>query len=364
MYTAFLALPPLEPKTGKEIEADTTTILETALASSQTSAGWWSRISYALDDALQKLDGALPKNDAVKYVVVPSMFGGLGSVALQMVQDEGTFLDKPNIETNIEAEISANALAGTESNTGSDNLNNTDSETQIAKANHDFVPSIEIHPGLEFLVLVISSVLLGTVVGFIGAVLSLDGPPEEANNKSKLAATALTFALFFPSVITVLQRNAESQTNQLRSQFQSEVKEITQEAEATVQQVEDRAAKNRIDETNRTLNKVNEFVDQAVANDPSQSTQLGETTNTIIEEKSILINDAESLARTATSEESARGFIDSISEIGTTDNEAIRNYAISALEEIQESPEISEAVQQAAREKLSELQTTDLDDAQ
>lgn len=357
MYTAFLALPPLETQSENEVEAETVPFSQTA--SAETVSGLWSNVAPTLNTALQKLDSALPKNDAVKYVVIPSMFGGLGSVALQMVQDEGTFLTEPELKQTDDVETASSTTAETSVDTTSSAANNAESGTLFHDRKHDFVPSIEMAAGLEFLVLVVSSVLLGAVVGFIGAILSLDGPPEEANNKSKLAATALTFALFFPSVITVLQQNAESQTNQLKSQFKADVQEITQKAENSVQKAEDsaqQAAKSRIDEVNEALNKVTD--------NPNQSSQIEDTTNHIIEKKSSLIDDAKELALTATSEESARDFIESIAEIGEADIEAVKNYAIKALEEIEENPEVAAEVQQAAEDKAEELRNIQSDSLQ
>ncbi|MBE9066905.1 hypothetical protein IQ260_09585 [Leptolyngbya cf. ectocarpi LEGE 11479] len=355
MYTAFLALPPLDPRSDNEVEAETVPFSETA-ASVETVSGLWSNVAPALNNALQKLDSALPKNDAVKYVVIPSMFGGFGSVALQMVQDEGTFVAEPELKPTEERETAGNTTDETSIDTTSGAANSAERAMVRHEPKHDFVPSVEMAAGLEFLILVVSSVLLGAVVGFIGAVLSLDGPPAEANNKSKLAATALAFALFFPSVITVLQQNAESQAKQLKSQYQAKVQDITRDAKDSIQEAEDsaqQAAKSRIDEVNEVLDEVTD--------NPSQSSGVEEATNHIVEKKSALIDDARELALTATSEESARDFIESIADIGEADIEAVQNYAIDALEEIEENSEIVAEVQQAAQEKAEELRNIDSD---
>lgn len=354
MYTAFLALPPLESQPDNEVEAETVPCSEATAASVETVSGLWSNVSPALNQALQKLDSALPKNDAVKYVVIPSMFGGLGSVALQMVQDEGTFLAESELKQTDELETAVTDATSAENTFSA--ANNAEHEIVRYEPRHDFVPSVEMAAGLEFLILVVSSVLLGAVVGFIGAVLSLDGPPKEANNKSKLSATALAFALFFPSVITVLQQNAESQAKQLKSQFQAEVQEITQEAEDSIQEAEDnaqQAAKSRIDEVNEALNQV--------ADNPSQPSRPEDAINHIVDKKSALIDEAKGFALTATSEESARDFIESIAEIGEADIEAVKNYAVAALEEIAEDPEVAAEVQQAAKEKAEDLRNLESD---
>lgn len=235
MNTALLALPPLDPQTSKT-EPETTFTPETILPAPPEIAELSSAASQAMNGAANQLNSTLVNNVTVRYVVVPAMFGGLGSVALRLIQEGGSFMATANaqaLDPQDGEEISAQAEPMGEEQGSEENLGQVESglEAQDDSASstqdqqtgteetvvHDFVPSIQLGAGLEFLILVTSSVLLGAVVGFIGAILSLDGPPEKANNKSKLAATSLMFALFFPSVITVFQENAMSQARLIRA---------------------------------------------------------------------------------------------------------------------------------------------------
>lgn len=337
MYTAFLALPPLENQTGTKAG----TIPETDPLFPAFSSDLSSAAAHQVNHAVTKLNKTLLTDDTVRYVVVPAMVGGLGSVALQMIQEGGTFMAKSvAVGKPVEQRDPAPAQTGQ----GAENTQTaapapgTDGNEQTAPAQthkvsteqavaHDFVPSIRVHAGLEFLILVASSVLLGTVVGFMGAVLSLDGPPKEANNKSKLAATALMFALFFPSVITVFQENAISQAELIQAdKVNSDLKDQVQEKTQQAENLEEVARKEIIEET---------------AADPVST-----------------INNTHSLVLNATSEQKAKDAISSIFTIGNSDDGDVRDSALRVLTEIEENPALSEAVQQAAVEQLEKLSDT------
>lgn len=290
------------------------------------------------DEVLHTLKDVLKTDATVKYVVVPAMVGGLGSVALQMVQDGGNFV--------------------------------VESEEQPPE--HDFIPAIQTHAGVEFSVLVASSVLLGAVVGYIGAILTLDGPPKDSNNKSKLAATALMFALFFPSVITVLQQNVESQANQINFE---KVQDLTEKAQEESQRADklEQLVENRITQSNETLDETLDDVNATLTttdgdNRPDvltgemQSNQLEDAQSRIIREKKSLIEDNQALVVTASSNAKAREFINNIFEIGNVDVEDgiedVRTYAIQTLEDINKNSDIDAELQTAAKEKAEELMAT------
>ena len=380
MYTAFLALPPLNPQTGKT-EPATTFIPETNLTAPPEFFELSSTASHTVNGATHKLNSTLSNNVTVRYVVVPAMFGGLGSVALRLIQEGGSFMATANaqaIDTQDGEEISAQAATvdkeqGSEENLGQiessldvedNSVSNTQGQQTATEESvvHDFVPSIQLGAGLEFLILVTSSILLGAVVGFIGTILSLDGPPEKANNKSKLAATSLMFALFFPSVITVFQENAMSQAKLIRADeektvLEEKVRETTQQAENL-----EEVAHDRIINDIETLDIAPETIEPSLPNDlaPLSRIQATSPTNSQIS----LIDSTKALVLNATSDEKAQEFIDSIFKIGNVDDGAVRDHAVRALGEINENPALSEAVQQAAEEKAEELQNMVADDLQ
>ena len=268
------------------------------------------------------------------------------------------------IEPQDDEENAAQAELGNEDQSSEETLDQPVSQVENGRISerqeqteavvHDFVPSIQLGAGLEFFILVISSILLGAVVGFIGTILSLDGPPEKANNKSKLAATSLMFALFFPSVITVFQENATSQAKLLRADeektvLQEKVRETTQQAENI-----ETVARDRINsDIDQTLDIAPELIEPSSPDSliPFSHTREADPANA----QSSLIDSTRVLVVNATSEENAKESINSIFRIGNVDDVAIRNHAIRALREIEKNSALSEAVQQAAAEKAEEL---------
>ena len=376
MYTAFLALPPVESHTGQST-LDATTIPEVLPEAAEGSS------AAVLNNAANTLNSKLLNNDTVKYVVVPAMFGGLGSVALRFIQEGGNFMATANAQENIQEtgqpiEQTDNEAAQTasglieqsvqgggepteqEPETTNSRENQPQQITQEATIAHDFVPSIQMSAGFEFLILVTSSILLGAVVGFIGAILSLDGPPEQANNKSKLAATALMFALFFPSVITVFQENAMSQAKLIKADKDRNV------LEEQVRQKSEQAENLQAVAHDQITNNIEILDGDSTDSDPSstdgQSSLIqGQTlpNSTITENQTALIDSTKSLVLNATSEEKAKEFITSIFRIGNSDNSDVREHAIRALREIEANPALSETVQQAATEKVEKLLTVE-----
>ncbi|MBT9315324.1 hypothetical protein [Leptothoe spongobia] len=296
---------------------------------------------------------SLITDDTVRYVVVPAMVGGLGSVALQMIQDGGNFVVTPDEQTTKTAHQDNNESAILTDQTSRNEGIKTTSEQSHE---HDFIPAIKMHTGVEFSILVASSVLLGAVVGYIGAILTTDGQPRESNNKPKLAATALMFALFFPSVIQVLEKNVESEANKIRSELQDNVQEANQVAETNAQltKEKEKAAKDNIDQTNQNLDEVAESFKQVDAANFTQNLQIKETTKRIIESKFALIDEAKSLALEATSDESAKQFVNSIFEIGRGDDVDVKQHAIQVLAKIKEESG-SREVQEAAEAKAAAL---------
>ena len=368
MYTAFLALPPAESQTSPST-LDATTIPQVGLEATEGA-------SRAVSNTENALDSQLLNNDTVKYVVVPAMFGGLGSVALRFIQEGGTFMASTS-EENIQeigelAEQPDNEMAepelieqsvqvggeptDQEPETRNSRQNQPQQTTQETTIAHDFVPSIQMSAGLEFLILVTSSILLGAVVGFIGAILSLDGPPEKANNKSKLAATALMFALFFPSVITVFQENAMSQARLIkadkdRNVLEEQVRKKSEQAENLQEVAHDQITNNiEILDSDSTDSDPSSTDGQSIL---PQGQLL--PTNTLTENQTALIDSTKALVLNATSEEKAKEFITSIFRIGNSDNSDVREHGIRALREIEANPTLSEAIQQAAKEKAETL---------
>ncbi|WP_031293178.1 hypothetical protein [Leptolyngbya sp. Heron Island J] len=378
MYTAFLALPPLDSQIDTT-EPETTPVPETILPTPPAISELSTAAAKTVNSSVNELNRTLLSNDTVRYVVVPAMFGGLGSVALRLIQEGGSFMAAANaqaIETQDGEELTAQTESEGEEQGSQENLGQTELgvETQDDNASdiqesqtiteeaivHDFVPSIQMGAGLEFSILVTSSVLLGAVVGFIGTILSLDGPPEHANNKSKLAATALMFALFFPSVITVFQENAMSQAQLIkadneRNVLEEQVREKTQQAE----NLEDVAHDQIINEI-ELLGSDSTYLEPSPLHGQSSPQQVEPLApNTIIDSQTALIDSTKSLVLNATSEEKAKEFITSIFKIGNIDNGDVREYAIRALREVAENPTLSEAVQQTAAEKAEELETSE-----
>ncbi|MGD1949570.1 MAG: hypothetical protein ACFB14_07985 [Leptolyngbyaceae cyanobacterium] len=357
MYTAFLALPPLDSSAGKaKPEEISKTIPPTAVPEISSIA------SNTVNSAAAKLNSTLLNNVTARYVVAPAMFGGLGSVALRIIQEGGTFMTAANAqvtEPQDGEEIAVQAELGNEDQGSEETLDQPVSEhqKQTEAVVHDFVPSIQLGAGLEFLILVVSSILLGAVVGFIGTILSLDGPPEKANNKSKLAATSLMFALFFPSVITVFQENATSQAKLLRADeektvLQDKVRETTQQAENI-----ETVARDRINsDIDQTLETAPESIEPSSPDSliPFSHTREADPANA----QSSLIDSTRVLVVNATSEENAKESINSIFRIGNVDDGAVRDHAIRALREIEKNSALSEAVQQAAAEKAEDLLNT------
>ena len=358
MYTAFLALPPLDSSASKA-KSEATSISETI---PPTAISEFS--DAAVNDAAAKLNSTLLNTVTARYVVVPAMFGGLGSVALRIIQEGGTFMaaaTAQGIEPQDDEEIVVRPELGNEDQGSEEMLDLAAAENdsvperqeQTEAVVHDFVPSIQLGAGLEFFILVTSSILLGAVVGFIGTILSLDGPPEKANNKSKLAATSLMFALFFPSVITVFQENATSQAKLLRADeektvLQEKVRETTQQAENI-----ETVARDRINsDIDQTLETAPESVEPSSPDSliPFSHTREADPANA----QSSLIDSTRVLVVNATSEENAKESINSIFRIGNVDDGAIRNHAIRALREIEKNSALSEAVQQTAAEKAEE----------
>ena len=360
MYTAFLTLPPLDPPADTaQPEAISETISLMPSSVSEFSGN-------TVNVTAARLNSTLLNNVTARYVVVPAMLGGLGSVALRIIQEGGTFLatNAQAIEpqeteaqdvSEGEDQSSEGTLNLTKPETEAENDRVSDNQGQITEAvvTHDFVPSIQMGAGLEFLILVTSSVLLGAVVGFIGTILSLDGPPEKANNKSKLAATSLMFALFFPSVITIFQENAMSQAKLIRADeertvLEEKVRQTTQQAE-TLEEI----AHERIIDDIETLNISPEAIEPSSPERLAPFSQIQETDPT--DSQTSLIDSTRALALNATSDERAKEFIDSIFKIGNVDDGAVRDHAIRVLREIEENPTLSEAVQQTAEEKAEEL---------
>ena len=374
MNTAFLALPQLESNTSP---ADQTSPGgKTDLLPTSAGFGLTPAATDTITDAVTQLNKTLLSNDTVKYVVVPAMFGGLGSVALQMIQEGGTFMIKA--ETNKKTDENQDSRGNTtqteqgsaeQSNyttteqveQDSENLDNQlDKETSTEQATvHDFVPSIQMGAGLEFLILVASSVLLGAVVGFIGAILSLDGPPEKANNKSKLAATALMFALFFPSVITVFQQNAVSQAKLLKADSENNhLKEQVIEKGQQAANIEEAASKQLTDRI-ETLESEPDVTAPPIPSEPiTPLEQLQDAEqSSLMASKISLIDSTKDLVLNATSEEKAKEFITSIFKIGDIEDAAVRNHAIEALREIEGNQVLPEIIQQTAAEQAQILQS-------
>ena len=196
-------------------------------------------------------------------------------------------------------------------------------------------------------------------VGFIGAILSLDGPPEKTNNKSKLAATALMFALFFPSVITVFQQNAVSQAKLLRADTENNnLEEQVREKIKQAENIEEAASKQLTDRI-ETLESESEIIEPPIPSEPIAP--LGQLQNaeqsSLIASKLSLIDSTKALVLNATSEEKAKEFITSIFKIGDIENTAVKDHAIEALREIEDNHVLPEIIQQTAAEQSQILQS-------
>ena len=285
----------------------------------------------------------------------------MASTSEENIQEIGELAEQPENEMAEPELIEQSGQVGgeptdQEPETRNSRQNQPQQTTQETTIAHDFVPSIQMSAGLEFLILVTSSILLGAVVGFIGAILSLDGPPEKANNKSKLAATALMFALFFPSVITVFQENAMSQARLIkadkdRNVLEEQVRKKSEQAENLQEVAHDQITNNiEILDSDSTDSDPSSTDGQSIL---PQGQLL--PTNTLTENQTALIDSTKALVLNATSEEKAKEFITSIFRIGNSDNSDVREHGIRALREIEANPTLSEAIQQAAKEKAETL---------
>lgn len=254
----------------------------------------------------------LSANESAKYIVAPSLLGGVGSIALSLRKER--FFTEVRIANNPSYDV-----------------------------RHDLITGIAAPLFLELPIMLASNILLGAITGFVGTVLTIGVPSE--SNRSRVVASALMFSLFFPSLLSTMEQNtiakiraeaAEEQVQRSRQRLE-EAEEIATDVLGSLRR--------NFDDFSTALSNGNDLDIRAA----------------LVEVQKGIINDAKSLVTSSTSVETAKRNIDEIVKAAeaSNNNQMVVTAAVNALREIQGNTDLHTDIRQYAKKAADQLLAAD-----